>query len=71
MDTKPTAALPIADVPPPELKADTQAVIEKRMTGKPLDPEQIAADAATFRPNSPSSYRSHRCRRADRWFSHL
>jgi hypothetical protein len=32
-------ALPFADVIPPELAADTQAVIDKLMTGKPLDPE--------------------------------
>jgi hypothetical protein len=33
---------PFADVIPPELAADTQAVIEKLMTGKPLDPETYA-----------------------------
>lgn len=34
-DTKP----PFSDVIPPELEADTRAVIEKLTTGKPLDPE--------------------------------
>jgi hypothetical protein len=34
-----TNALPFADVIPPELQADTLAVIEKLMTGKPIDPE--------------------------------
>jgi hypothetical protein len=31
--------IPFADAIPSELDADTQAVIEKLMTGKPLDPE--------------------------------
>jgi hypothetical protein len=31
--------IPFADAIPPELAADTQAVIDKLMTGKPLDPE--------------------------------
>jgi hypothetical protein len=38
METKPTT-VPFADVIPPDVLADTQAVIEKLMTGKPLDPE--------------------------------
>jgi hypothetical protein len=33
------ARIPFADVIPPELDADTQAIIEKLTTGKPLDPE--------------------------------
>ena len=39
MDISSTKPLPFADVIPPELEADTQAVIEKLMTGNPLDPE--------------------------------
>jgi hypothetical protein len=35
-------ARPFDDVIPPELAADTQAVIDKLMTGKPLDPETYA-----------------------------
>jgi hypothetical protein len=35
-------ARPFADVIPPELAADTQAVIDHLMTGKPLDPEIYA-----------------------------
>jgi hypothetical protein len=35
----PTTPLPFGDVIPPDLEADTQAVIEKLMTGKALDPE--------------------------------
>jgi hypothetical protein len=31
--------LPFSDVIPPELQADTEAVIAKLMTGKQLDPE--------------------------------
>ena len=34
-----TLALPFSDVIPAELEADTEAVIAKLMTGKPLDPE--------------------------------
>ena len=33
--------LPFADAIPPELEADTRAVIEKLTTGKPLDPETV------------------------------
>ena len=32
-------AIPFAETIPPELEADTRAVIEKLTTGKPLDPE--------------------------------
>lgn len=35
----PTSAVPFADVIPPDLTADTQAVIDKLMTGVPLAPE--------------------------------
>ncbi len=38
----PESQRPFDDVIPPELEADTQAVIEKLMTGKPLDPETYA-----------------------------
>jgi hypothetical protein len=31
--------LPFADAIPPELASDTQAVLEKLATGKPLDPD--------------------------------
>ena len=34
-----TISVPFADVIPPHLAADTEAVIAKLMTGKPLDPE--------------------------------
>jgi hypothetical protein len=37
--SNPPTAVPFADVLSPELEADTRAVIEKLMTGKPLDPE--------------------------------
>ena len=39
MGTTSTKPLPFADIIPAELEADTQAVIDKLMTGKPLDPE--------------------------------
>jgi hypothetical protein len=35
------STLPFADAIPPELDADTQAVIGKISTGKPLDPELV------------------------------
>ncbi|QDU18190.1 hypothetical protein [Urbifossiella limnaea] len=38
MSTAP-AAVPFADAIPPELEADTQAVLDKLTTGRPLDPE--------------------------------
>jgi hypothetical protein len=38
MSTAP-ANVPVADVIPPELEADTQAVLDKLATGRPLDPE--------------------------------
>lgn len=38
MSTLP-ATVPFADVIPPELEADTQAVLDKLATGRPLDPE--------------------------------
>jgi hypothetical protein len=34
-----TLTVPFSDVIPPELEADTEAVIAKLMTGKQLDPE--------------------------------
>ena len=58
----PTPNPPIGDWMTPELEADTRAVIEKLMTGKPLDPEteaRIRAEASggTFqsRLNRPSA----------------
>jgi hypothetical protein len=48
----PTPNPPIGDWMTPELEADTRAVIEKLMTGKPLDPEteaRIRAEAARIR----------------------
>jgi hypothetical protein len=33
------SALPFANVLSPEIEADNQAIIDKLMTGKPLDPE--------------------------------
>jgi len=33
--------VPFADVIPPELEADTRAVIEMLTTGKPLEPETL------------------------------
>lgn len=39
MSTESTAPATFSNVIPPELKADTQAVIAKLMTGAPLDAE--------------------------------
>jgi hypothetical protein len=50
MATQP--AIPFSDVIPPELAADTQAVLDQIATGKPLDPEtrrRILEDAARIR----------------------
>jgi hypothetical protein len=52
MSTAPPAAVPFADVLPPELEADTRAVLDKLTTGKPLDAEtrdRIHREAARVR----------------------
>ena len=44
--------LPFSDVIPPELAADTQAILDKITTGKPLEPatrERLERDAGRIR----------------------
>jgi len=60
MSTRPpTTSMPFGEILPLEDDPDTQAVIEKLMTGKPLDPEtyrRIREEAARI---SEEVYRKH------------
>jgi hypothetical protein len=56
---KPQLPLPFSDVLPPELEADTKAVLDKLMTGKPVDPEtreRIYREAARIREKLHRKY---------------
>jgi hypothetical protein len=52
-------SLPFSDVIPPELEADTRAVIEKLMTGKPLDPETYRRIRERSEKITAEIYRKH------------
>jgi hypothetical protein len=52
MSSEPTSALPFSGVIPPELAADTRAVLDKLTAGKPLDEEtrdRLRREAAKVR----------------------